>query len=193
MSKITEDVFCPNNEDEWRSWLKENHKSSTGIWLIVYKKGTKNENLSWSQAVDQALCFGWIDSVKHPIDNEKYKQFFGPRKAKSNWSKINKDKVARLDKEGLLHPAGKKSITIAKENGSWTFLDSVEALEVPTELQEQFDHHPKAAKFYDDLSKSKKKMVLYWIKSAKREETRNKRLAELMAEGEQNKLPKQIR
>ena len=88
--------FCPSNQQDWRNWLELNHKNKDAVWLIFYKKNSPNFNLSWSESVDEALCFGWIDSTKKAIDKEKYKQYFSKRKAKSNWSKINKEKVACL-------------------------------------------------------------------------------------------------
>ena len=94
--------FCPANKEEWRNWLQENHLCKDKVWLIVYKKAAKRPNLSWSEAVDEALCFGWIDSIKKRIDEFKYKQQFGKRKAKSTWSKINKEKVEKLLKQNLI-------------------------------------------------------------------------------------------
>jgi len=115
--KIKEE-YCPSNQQEWRSWLELNHKSKEAVWLVFYKKKSPKYNLSWSQAVDEALCFGWIDSVKKTIDHETYIQYFSKRKPKSNWSKVNKDKVNNLIVNGLMKEEGLKSIAIAKENGS---------------------------------------------------------------------------
>jgi len=182
--------FCPKNRSEWREWLSECHQKEDAIWLIFYKKKSPDHNLSWSDAVDEALCFGWIDSTKITIDNERYKQYFTKRKAKSNWSKINKDKVTVLIEEGLMQQAGYDSIAIAKENGSWTFLDAVEALEVPQDLQSAFDQNDKAQKFYNELSNSMKKGVLYWVISAKREATQQKRIRDIVDSAEMGKLPK---
>lgn len=127
--------FCPANRNDWRKWLELNHTKERAIWLIFYKKKSVKYNLSWSESVDEALCFGWIDSVKKTIDEERYKQYFSKRKAKSNWSKINKDKVKALIEKGLMEEEGYKSIEIAKENGSWTVLDKVEALVIPEDLR----------------------------------------------------------
>lgn len=171
--------FCPKNENEWREWLRENHDSRASIWLVYYKSSSASHNLSWSQAVDQALCFGWIDSTKKTIDEERFMQYFCKRKAKSNWSKINKEKVESLEKSGLMEQAGRDSINLAKENGSWTLLDSVEALITPEDLEIKFQKSPKAKAYYLGLSKSLKKGVIYWIISAKRPETRAKRIEAL--------------
>ena len=101
-------TYCPKDKEDWRNWLKKNHVIKDSIWLIFYKQGSPNPNLNWSEAVDEALCFGWIDSTKKSIDNEKYRQYFCKRKPKSNWSKINKDKVKILIEQGLMKEAGSK-------------------------------------------------------------------------------------
>lgn len=174
------DDYCPQNKKDWRKWLELNHNKKEGVWLIFYKTKSPNHNLSWSESVDEALCFGWIDSTKRKIDDEKYKQYFSKRKAISNWSKINKDKVKNLIDQGLMSEAGYKSIEIAKENGSWTILDAVEALVVPEDLKKALANVKGAMEYFDSLSKSDKKFLLYRIVSAKRSETRQKRIAEVV-------------
>lgn len=179
MNKENPETFHPENEQEWRSWLEENHLEKQSIWLIYYKKSTGKKNLAWSEAVDQALCFGWIDSTARPIDENTYMQFFTKRKPKSPWSKINKEKVARLLAENLIAEAGLKSIEIAKENGAWTFLDEVEELIVPKDLLIAFEQHTGSKEFFEGLSKSVRKMMLHWIASAKQDVTRQKRIHEI--------------
>ena len=105
-------TYHPKNKEDWRNWLKKNHLIEDSIWLIFHKKNSPNPNLSWSEAVDEALCFGWIDSTKKSIDKEKYMQFFCKRKPKSNWSMVNKNKVKTLIEQGLMEEAGLKSIKI---------------------------------------------------------------------------------
>lgn len=185
--------YCPNDKIDWRKWLEMNHTKKEAVWLILYKKKSPDHNLSWSESVDEALCFGWIDSVKKAIDTEKYKQYFSKRKAKSNWSKINKDKVKVLIDQGLMKEEGYKSIEIAKENGSWTILDEVEALVIPEDLKEEFENYAGSMEYFNGLSKSDKKILLYWVVSAIRKETRQKRVLEI-AENTGKKLkPKQFR
>lgn len=185
--------YCPYDKQDWRKWLESNHNKKDAIWLIFYKKKSSNYNLSWSESVDEALCFGWIDSVKRTIDTEKYKQYFSRRKAKSNWSKINKDKVDFLISENLMQEAGYETIEIAKKNRSWTILDEVEALVVPEDLKEEFANYKGSMEYFDSLSKSVKKILLHWVVSAKRTETRQKRIYEI-AENAGGKLkPKQFR
>lgn len=185
--------FCPSSKQDWRNWLELNHKNEEAIWLIIHKKGSSKPNLTWSDAVDEALCFGWIDSVKRSIDSEKYTQYFTKRKAKSNWSKINKDKIVKLKELGLMTEAGLKSIEIAQQNGSWTILDSVENHEIPIDLEEVFNQSPEIKDYFFSLSKSVRKTILYWIVVAKRPETRHKRLNEIVENAKHSRKPKQFR
>src|SRR5690606_37449201 len=159
--------FCPSDSREWRNWLHINHKHKQGVWLIMYKKSSSMYNLSWSEAVDQALCYGWIDSLKKPVDKISFKQYFSKRKPKGTWSKINKDKVEILIASGEMTEEGIKSIELAKQNGSWSILDSVDALEVPEDLMKKLKENQNAMDFFTNLSPSKKKMILFWLLNAK--------------------------
>ena len=185
--------YCPSDKQNWRNWLELNHKKKEAVWLIFYKKKSPNYNLSWSDSVDEALCFGWIDSVKKTIDTEKYKQYFSKRKEKSNWSKVNKDKVKTFIEQGLMKEEGYNSIEIAKQNGSWTILDQVEALVIPEDLKGEFVNYKGAIEYFDSLSKSVKKILLYWVVSAKRKETRQKRILEIVENASKNLKPTQFR
>lgn len=179
MEKPEIETFYPTSQKQWRSWLQKNHAKKDAVWVIFYKKSSGKPTLSWSESVDEALCFGWIDSTKKTLDEERSIQFFSKRKAKSTWSKINKAKVERLADEGLMMPAGLASIERAKENGSWTILDTVEELTIPKELEKAFKSRPGSKDFFLSLSKSVRKMMLHRIVMAKREETREKRIAEI--------------
>lgn len=185
--------FCPRNKGEWRTWLEQHHEQKESVWVIFYKKSSPKHNLSWSESVDEALCFGWIDSTKRSIDGERFKQYFSKRKPKSNWSKINKEKIKNLTSEGRMTAAGFKSVATAKENGSWSVLDAVENLEIPEALQQEFAKQPKAAEYFDRLSKSDQKIILYWIFSAKRESTKQKRILEIIQNALQGLKPKHLR
>lgn len=186
-------TYYPKSQTEWRKWLEKNHESEQSIWVIFYKKSTKIASLSWSDAVDEALCFGWIDSTKKTIDSESYMQYFSKRKTKSNWSKVNKDKVDVLIQNNLMTKAGLKSIETAKENGSWSYLDDVEALVIPADLKEALASYTDATEYFDGLSNSAKKILLYWVISAKRTETRQKRILEITENANQKLKPKQFR
>ena len=185
--------YCPNDKNDWRNWLALNHKKENSIWLIFYKKKSPNFNLSWNESVDEALCFGWIDSTKRTLDSERYKQYFSKRKANSNWSKINKDKVKTLIDQGLMQEQGHKSIDLAKENGSWTILDAIEECIIPEDLKEAFANYKGAMEYFSSLSKSAKKILLYWVVSAKIMETRQKRILEVAENASNNLKPKQFR
>lgn len=179
MEKPEIETFYPSSPKQWRSWLKKNHAKADAVWVIFYKKSSGKPTLSWSEAVDEALCFGWIDSTKKTLDEERSIQFFTRRKAQSTWSKINKAKVERLIEEDLMMPAGQASIDRAKENGSWTILDAVEELTIPKDLEKAFKSRSGSKDFFLSLSKSVRKMMLHRIVMAKREETRAKRIAEI--------------
>lgn len=189
--KIVEQIQ-PKNRKEWRQWLVKNHLTQESVWLIAYKVSSKKSSVTWSETVEEALCFGWIDSIRRPIDHESYMQYYTKRKAKSIWSKINKNKVDQLIKDGLMTAAGMRSIEIAKKNGSWNSLDEVEELVVPSDLQSALDSMPVAAQFFEGLSKSAKKVLLHWITFAKRAETRQKRIDELVSCAAEKKKPKQF-
>lgn len=182
-------TFCPASPQEWRYWLEKNHIQENAIWLIIHKKNTESQNLTWSQAVDEALCFGWIDSTKKTIDHQKYKQYFCKRKAQSNWSKVNKSKIETLTQKGLMAPAGIKSVNTAKQNGSWTILDSVEALIIPKDLENAFSKHQNAKNFFLSLSNSSRKILLYKLVSAKRPATRQKRIDDIVVQMTNHQKP----
>ena len=139
MQKKEIETFYPTNRQEWRQWLLENHNKKQSIWLVHYNKKSNMPSVSWSDAVDEALCFGWIDSTRKSLESDKFIQFFTKRKPTSVWSKINKEKIGRLKQEGLLMPAGQESISIAQQNGTWNILDDVEELEISEDLAKEFN------------------------------------------------------
>lgn len=186
------ETFCPSSKNDWRKWLQKNHSLKQSVWLIYYKKKTGVPSITWSEAVDEALCFGWIDSLAKPIDDEKYMQFFSRRKPSSVWSKINKDKVKRLIENGLMAAAGFTTIEIAKQNGSWIILDAVEAMIIPKDLAIAFKNKPGSKKFFLSLSKSVQKNILQWVVLAKLPETREKRIVEIATLASQQMKPKQF-
>ena len=186
------ETFYPASRQAWRLWLQENHSTKQSVWLIYYKKKSGTPSLSWSEAVDEALCFGWIDSKAKPIDEEKYMQFFTRRKPKSVWSKINKEKVQRLMAAGLITQAGYDSIETAKQNGSWIILDDVEELIIPADLENEFNNNAGSKDFFLSLSKSVRKSMLHWIMMAKRPETRQKRINEIAELAAQKRKPGQF-
>ncbi|WP_298903309.1 YdeI family protein [uncultured Psychroserpens sp.] len=165
---------------EWRHWLHKNHHIEDGIYLIFYKVENAQKSMRWEEAVKVALCYGWIDSTVKSLGNGKRKQYFCPRKPKSVWSGLNKKYIIELSANNLIHQSGWNVIEKAKKNGSWTALDAVEQGIIPQELQLAFDKHPKAFENYQNFARSYKKGYLYWLNQAKREATRQKRIAEII-------------
>jgi len=160
----------------WRRWLEERHPQRDAVWLVFHKKASDGTSPSYEEAVEEALCFGWIDSTVNRLDERRTLQLFAPRRPSSTWSRSNKERVARLERDGLLAPAGIAAIEVAKANGSWTALDAVERLEVPPDLVGALDADPAARESWDGFSPSSRKAILWWITSAKRPETRAKRV-----------------
>ena len=193
MSKQEIEQFYPETKQQWRKWLEKNHSRKDAVWLMYYKKNAGKPTINWSEAVDEALCFGWIDSKAETIDTDRYRQYFCKRKPNSTWSKINKQKIKLLTSNGLMAQAGIDVITIAKQNGSWTILDEVEELIIPAELEKAFETFENSKDYFLSLSKSKKKGLLQWIALAKTDATRQKRIFELAANASQNQQPKQFR
>lgn len=163
-----------------------NHQSEKSVWLIIYRKESGTPSVYYPEAVDEALCFGWIDSKPNKRDSNSYYQFFAKRNPKSNWSKVNKEKVAKLTEQGLMERAGLEMIEIAHQNGTWTALDEVENITVPEDLQELFSKNKTAFDNWERFSRSSKRGILEWILNAKKAETRQKRIAETVSLAEKN-------
>lgn len=172
----------PKTRAGWRSWLKQNHERAEGVWLIYYRSSTGKRKLSWEEAVREALCFGWIDSKVKPIDDERFRQVFTPRKPQSVWSKVNKQHATELFEAGLMTDAGLRAVEIAKENGAWSLLEPVDDLIIPPDLEAALAKSGRAQKAYEALPTSGKRLMLYSLYSAKREDTRSKRLAKALVE-----------
>jgi uncharacterized protein YdeI (YjbR/CyaY-like superfamily) len=178
--------FQPASLPEWRDWLHANHARRDGVWLVLPKKGSGIDGVALSDAVDEALCFGWVDSLPRKLDERRSMLLVSPRKAGSNWSAVNKGKVERLVLEGRMAPAGLAKVAAAKADGSWTALDMVEALEIPDDLAAAFAALPPAADNWAGFPRSAKRGILEWILNAKTPATRARRIdetARLAAEG----------
>lgn len=186
------ETFYPANPQEWRKWLQQNHDKKESVWLIYDKNASNKRPLTWSEAVDEALCFGWIDSKSKSIDEGTYMQFFSKRKPNGPWSKINKEKIEKLIEDEKMTQAGLDCIEKAKQNGSWTILDEVEELIVPQDLEKALDQYPEAKDYFLGLSKSVRKMMLTWVSFAKQAETRQKRINEIAICASEKRRPKQF-
>jgi len=170
----------------WRAWLEKNHARAEGVWLISYKKATGKPRLQYDEAVEEALCFGWIDSKPGKLDDERTMLWFAPRKPRSGWSKPNKERVERMIAAGRMTEAGLAKIEAAKVDGSWALLDAVEALEIPPDLQAAFAEYTNAAEHFGAFPRSVKRGILEWIATAKRPQTRAKRVQETARLAAQN-------
>ena len=176
--------FYTKDRRAWRQWLQENHNKKTGVWL-VYHKGAARK-MSWEDIVQEALCFGWIDSRPAKLSETQSKLYVTKRNPKSAWSKLNKQHVAYLEEAGLMTAAGRAVIDEAKKNGAWDTLNKSDALQKPPELQAMLDMNTAAKQFYEAMSPSSQRVILEWIYSAKKEQTRLLRInqtVELAAQG----------
>ena len=172
----------PKSRREWRVWLERHHATSPGVWLHLAKKHTGLPSVSYNDAVEEALCFGWIDGLLHPVDDSYYKQMFTPRTPRSRWAATNKARVEKLIAAGLMTPAGMKMIELAKQTGTWDALDAVDAGTVPDDLLKALKKTAGAKEAFDALTPGKRKQFLYNLNAAKKPETRAKRVAHVLAQ-----------
>jgi uncharacterized protein YdeI (YjbR/CyaY-like superfamily) len=164
---------------EWREWLKTNHMTSAGVWLIFYKKETGKPSLDYDGAVDEALCFGWIDSIIRKIDDEQYARKFTLRNDNSKWSELNKKRVETLIRDGRMTEIGLAKIEAARLNGQWDKQDRPKIqFELPPEFEAALNGNEKARRFFDQLTPTGQKEFIVWVATAKRQETRDKRIKE---------------
>ena len=170
----------PKSRKAWRDWLEKNHATSRGVWLVYAKKHTGLPSLTYNDAVEEALCFGWIDSKINPIDDAFFMQVFTPRNLKSAWSALNKARVERLLAAGLLAAAGLAMVKAAKESGTWNALKHVEELKIPPDLAKAIKANPDAGRQWASYSPSRRKAVLYRLAGAKRPETRARYLLDII-------------
>ena len=185
-------VLCVT-PDEWRRWLSEHYGQDEGVWMVTYKKSSGKTYLGYNEAVEEAICFGWVDSKSKGLDDERTMLWFAPRRAGSAWSKSNKDRVARLVASGRMMPAGIAKMESAKRDGSWNALDAIDALEVPSDLKLAFADHPGSEGHFTAFPRWVKRGVLQWIASAKRPNTRARRVLETAHLAQRNERPKQWR
>ena len=176
----------------WRRWLKKHHTQAESIWLVFWKKGDPR-HVPNGDIVEEALCFGWVDSLPRKLDAQRSMLLLSPRRAGSAWSKLNKQRAERMIAEGLMTPAGLARIEAAKKDGLWSKLDGVDALEVPADLVAALKAHKPAAANWDAFPRSVKRGILEWILQAKRPETRARRVAETAVRASRNERANQWR
>ncbi len=178
MMNVPINSIHPKTRAEWRAWLEQHHTRKEGVWLISYKKGAGKPRFDYEEAVEEALCFGWIDSKPNALDDERSRLWFAPRKPQTGWSKLNKERIERLIEQGLMMPAGLAKVEAAKQDSSWHALDAIEALEIPPDLEQALIAYGEAKQNFEAFPKSVKRGILEWIASAKKPETRAKRIRE---------------
>ena len=178
MNRTPPNSIHPKTRAEWRRWLEQHHTRDEGVWLIGYKKGAGQPQMEYGEAVEEALCFGWIDSKPNKLDEQRSMLWFAPRKPGTGWSKANKERAERLIAAGRMAPAGLAKIEAARRDGSWNALDAVEALEIPPDLQKALAANGAAARHFDAFPRSVKRGILEWIAGAKKPETRARRVEE---------------
>jgi len=163
---------------DWRQWLERNHATARGVWVISWRSHTGKARLAYDALVEEALCFGWVDSREQPVDDERLMQLVTPRRAGSAWARSNKERVARLERAGAMALAGRKVVEAAKADGSWSRYDSAEALQIPADLGSALAANAAAARNFDAFTDAAKRTILRRLIDAKRPETRQKRIAE---------------
>ncbi len=181
-------VIAFSGREEWEDWLEKNHAISEGVWIRFHKKGTGKASFDYAQALDGALCYGWIDSQAKGIDDEAYIQRFSPRKSGSPWSKRNREHVDRLTREGRMKPAGLREVEDAKADGRWDrAYDSPATMEIPEDFLEELSRNEKAEAFFKTLNKANTYAIAYRLQTAKKPETRKNRMRmilEMLSRGE---------
>lgn len=180
-------TFYAPDPAAWRQWLEANHQGQQGVWLIIYKKESGIHSVYYPEAVDEALCFGWVDSLGNKRDEQSYYQYFSPRKPKSNWSGVNKAKVERLLAAGKMMPAGMEMVELAKRTGTWTALEEVENGVVPADLEAALALQPQALAHWQAFPPSAKRGILQWLSAAKQAATRERRIVEIVNKAADNR------
>jgi len=176
---VDDEQVQPESLAEWREWLAQNHDRGAGVWLVTRRASAGGPRIGYEESVEQALCFGWVDSRTRSLDAERTLQYFTPRRSRSGWARPNKQRIERLLAEGLMAPAGLAVIEAAKADGSWTLLDDAEELVVPDDLAAAFAERPGSREHWDAFPRSPRRMMLVWLVEARRPATRAARVAEI--------------
>ena len=180
-------IYHPVDLPAWRRWLEAHHDDTRGVWVASWRKGSGREAVPYAALVEEALCFGWIDSTVNTLDDERSLQLMTPRKAKSGWTRLNRQRVADQEAKGLMTDAGWRAVDVAKANGWWTLYDAVEDLLEPDDLAAALDAEPAARTNWDGFPPSARKQMLWSVISAARPETRANRIAKIVSEAEQGR------
>ena len=179
-------TFHAKTRKEWRKWLEKNSQTEKSVWLIIYHKTSDTKSVYYEEAVEEAICFGWIDSIAHKRDEESKYQFFAVRKPKSNWSKANRERAVKMIEQGLMTSSGQRLIDLAKQTGTWDALVDVQNSVIPDDLQALLNKNKTALKNFLAFPPSSKRIILEWILNAKKSETRQKRIEEAVTLAKDN-------
>jgi uncharacterized protein YdeI (YjbR/CyaY-like superfamily) len=174
-------IYHAESRDQWRSWLDANHQAEPGVWLCSWRKPTGKPRCPYPEAVEEAICFGWIDSTVYVLDEHRDLQLFTPRRARSSWTRLNRQRFADMEAAGLMTDAGRQAADVARANGWWTISDPVEDLIEPEQLTLSLNANAQARSAWDNFPPSARKAMLWWVISAAREETRAKRIETIVA------------
>ena len=173
-------IYHAESRPQWRAWLEAHHDTQPGVWLCTWKTATGRPAVPYAEAVEEAICFGWIDSTVNILDDDRGLQLMTPRRPKSTWTRLNRQRVAALDAAGLMTDAGRRSVEVAKSNGWWTIYEPVEDLLEPDDLAAALDADADARRHWDAFPPSARKQMLWWVISAARPETRATRITTIV-------------
>ncbi len=180
-------LYHPADLAAWRTWLEHHHDRERGVWVVSWRRGSGRERVPYPDLVEEALCFGWIDSTMRTLDDDRGLQLMTPRKPKSGWTRLNRQRVADLEAAGRMTDAGRRAVEVAKANGYWTLADAMEDGVVPDDLAAALDANAAARKAWDGFAPSARKPMLWWLLTAAKPETRATRIAKIVAEAEQGR------
>lgn len=177
-------IYHPADLAAWRAWLAVNHGTARGVWVASWRKASGRTPVAYEELVEEAICFGWIDSTVNILDDERGLQLMTPRKPKSGWTRLNRQRVAALEAQGRMTEAGRRAVEVAKANGWWTIYDPIEDMIEPDDLADALDASPAARTAWDAFPPSARKQMLWWVATAGKPETRARRIAKIVAEAE---------
>lgn len=180
-------IYHPPDLAAWRAWLAANHGTTRGVWVASWRKASGRRPVAYEDLVEEAICFGWIDSTVNVLDDDRGLQLMTPRKPKSGWTRLNRQRVSAMESQGRMTDAGRRAVEVAKANGWWTIYDSVEDLVEPADLARMLDASPAARSAWDEFPPSARKQMLWWVVSAGRAETRAQRIDRIVSEAEQGR------
>lgn len=182
-------IYHPANREAWRAWLEAHQASARGVWVATWRRHSGRSGVPYPDLVEEALCFGWIDSTTNVLDEARRLQLMTPRRPRSGWSRLNRERVARLTSEGRMTDAGRAAVEVAQANGSWRVYDAVEDLDEPADLAAALDQVPGARRTWDGFPPSARKNLLWWVVGAVKPDTRARRIARIVTDAAEGRRP----